>query len=803
MCIRNRVLFVLSLFVATLSFGSIPKRVPIAEQKMPFEDKFRQLEEVLPTPTDYRNASGAPGVRYWQQQVDYDMDLTLNEETNRIEGVETITYHNKSPDSLKYLWLHIESNSRNPLSQKVLAQPGLSQEKVSFWGLRRMLGEQSFDADYKIHYVRDENGKDIPHVINETLLRVDLKRPLRPTRSTTFTIKWSFILHNQKEIGGRFGYEEFENSPHKIYQLSVFFPRLAAYSDTEGWHNKQFLGRGEFALEFGDYDVSITVPDNHVVAATGVLQNQSEVMTSLQRKRFKEARTAKKPMFIITPEEALENEKTKASGTKTWRFKAKNVRDFAFSSSAKFAWDAQGIKSGDQDVMAMSYFPNEGEPLWSRYSTHAIIHTIEEYNKYTFDYPYPTSISVNGPVGGMEYPMITFNGPRPEKDKKTGKKTYSRRTKYGLISVIIHEVGHNYFPMIVNSDERQWTWMDEGINTFVQFLAEQTWEENYPSRRGDPRYMTKYMASENQVPIMTNSESVWQFGNNAYGKPATALNVLRETILGRELFDFAFREYAQRWKFKRPMPADFFRTMEDASGVDLDWFWRGWFYSTDHVDISLDEIQHFTVDTQNKTVERPIQRQKKASEPLSITKQRNQNIAVRTDDFPELLDFYNEYDEFTVTDKDRKAFDKLVKTLKPEEKEVLLSKKNFYQFSFSNKGGLVMPIILELGYKSGKKEIRRMPAEIWRMSPQAVKTMVITDEELVSAVVDPYWETADVDTYNNHFPRKPFETRLEVYKRKRSRNLMKDMTLVPEDEKKAEEQKSSETAKADAVKASH
>ena len=755
-------------------------RVPIAKQKMQFDDKFRQLEGELPTPNDYRNAAGAPGFKYWQQKVDYDMDVKLDPKTKLISGEQTVIYHNRSPDSLDYLWLHIEANSRSPKSAKTLSAAGsFDDNKLSFGGLRSVIANSNFNADYKVLSVTDINGEPIPFTIVETLLRIDPKRPIRPTRQFQFKIAWQYKLHDQRELGGRSGYESFAEKNNEIYQVSVFYPRLAAYSDSEGWHNKAFLGRGEFTLEFGDFRGRISVPKNFVVAATGELQNPRDVLSTTQRQRLEQARSAKKPMFVITPEEAKQNElEPNSNEYVTWDFKADQVRDFAFAASPKFIWDAMGVKSGDLNVLAMSYWPEEASPLWDKYSTQAIAHTIEEYNRYTFDYPYPTAISVNGPVGGMEYPMITFNGPRPEINKETGERTYSRRTKYGLISVIIHEIGHNYFPMIVNSDERQWTWMDEGLNTFLQFVAEQSWEEDYPSRRGEPRNMTTYMASEKQVPIMTNSESVWQFGNNAYAKPATALNILRETILGRDLFDFAFRTYAQRWKFKRPQPADFFRTMEDASGVDLDWFWRGWFYSTDHVDISLDEIVQYKVDSQDQVREKSLARELKNREPESLSKIRNRSLKRRTETFPELKDFYNEYDEFTVTDKDKEGASKKVAELKDYEQKLLKTQENLYQLTFSNKGGLVMPIIMELEFDNGTKDILRLPAEVWRMNPQQVTRTIVTPHLITQVTVDPYWETADVDTYNNHYPRKPYESRLEIFKRKKSRNLMKDMSEV-------------------------
>jgi len=551
---------------------------------------------------------------------------------------------------------------------------------------------------------------------------------------------------------------------------------MAAYYDAAGWQHKQFLGSGEFTLEFGDYDVQLTVPADHIVASTGELQNPQDVLSAAQRERLEKARGSDKPVIIVTQKEAEEAEKSVSRAQKTWHFKAANVRDFAWASSRKFIWDAQGYKQGGSDVMAMSYYPKEGNPLWEKYSTQAIVHTIEQYNKYSIDYPYPTAISVNGPVGGMEYPMISFNGPRPVKDKKTGELTYSKRTKYGLIGVIIHEVGHNYYPMIINSDERQWTWMDEGLNSFLQYLAEQAWEEHFPSWNGEPRKIVDYMRSQNQVPIMTNSESLLQFGNNAYAKPAAGLNILRETILGRELFDYAFKEYAQRWKFKRPTPADFFRTMEDASGTDLDWFWRGWFYTTDAVDISIDGISEYGVSSKDPATEKAWKKAQKEAQPESVTSRANKGMPRRVDAHPELKDFYNQHDDFTVTNKDRNAYAEALAGLEPWEKDLLKQGKHLYLVDLSNVGGMVMPLILEIDLKSGKKYVARVPAEVWRYSPKKITTVGITDEPMVGLVQDPYWETADIDTSNNSWPRKITPSRLELFKSEKSPkdNLMRD-----------------------------
>ncbi|HEU4853416.1 MAG TPA: M1 family metallopeptidase [Telluria sp.] len=749
----------------------------------PFNDKFRQLDELLPAANTIRTASGAPGHAYWQQRADYKIRTTLDEANRSISGSETITYYNNSPDTLDYLWLQLDQNIYRPDSDAVRTEVAPSREAwakakgddgMRFEGLRNILQQLTFDGGFKILSVKGDNGQPLRFVINKTMMRIDLPRPMKPNSRISFSIDWNYKVNEQKVLGGRAGFEHFKEDKNDLFEIAQFFPRMAAYYDVYGWQHKQFLGSGEFTLEFGDYDVAITVPADHIVASTGELQNPGAVLTATQRDRLQQARNAKKPVLIVTQAEAEAAEKVRSTATKTWHFKAKNVRDFAFASSRKFIWDAQGVQSGPTKVLAMSFYPKEGNPLWERYSTQSIIHTIEQYNKYSFDYPYPVAISVNGPVGGMEYPMISFNGPRPVKDKKTGELTYSKRTKYGLIGVVIHEVGHNYFPMIVNSDERQWTWMDEGLNTFLQSIAQRAWEENYPLYRGDARSITSYMASRSQVPIMTNSESLLQFGNNAYAKPAAALNILRETILGRELFDHAFRTYAERWKFKRPTPADFFRTMEDASGTDLDWFWRGWFYTTDAVDISIDGITEYGVSTKNPETEKAWQKAQRDAEPVSISDQRNKGMPRRVDAHPELKDFYNEHDDFTVTNKDRNKYAEAVEKLEDWEKALLAQGKHIYLVDFSNKGGLVMPLVLEIELKSGKKYIERVPAEVWRYSPAKITKVIVTDEPMTGLTHDPYWETADIDPDNNAWPRKPSKSRLELFKAEEAPDMMKD-----------------------------
>ncbi|MEX1026051.1 MAG: M1 family metallopeptidase [Planctomycetota bacterium] len=772
-----------SLFVAAPFFLLVALGVAFSRTAEERVDRFRQLEEVLPTPNAQRAASGAPGHAYWQQQVDYAIEVELDEDRRHITGSERIRYQNNSPDTLTYLWLQIEANLYRPEAHGYLASAGGAPQSTSFDRLTSMLARREFDGGASITRVQAANGDDLPHTIVDTMMRVDLPQPLAPGGEFTFGVDWNYAVNDSDKVGARTGYEHFEEDGNDLFEMAHWFPRLCAYTDVNGWQNKQFLGRGEFTLEFGDYDVAITVPSDHVVASTGVLQNPEAVLQPLWRERLARAAQSDRPIMIVTKEEAEANEATRANDTATWRFHADNVRDFAWASSRKFLWDAFLKEQTDgEPVWCMSYWPKEGEPLWSRYSTHSIAHTIDVYGRLTFPYPYPVAISVNGPVGGMEYPMICFNGPRPETDG-----TYSKRTKYGLIGVIIHEVGHNWFPMIVNSDERQWTWMDEGLNTFCQFVTEQEWEAGYPSRRGEPKDIVGYMRSENTVPIMTNSESILQFGPNAYAKPATALNILRETILGRELFDFAFKEYANRWKFKRPQPADLFRTLEDASAVDLDWFWRGWFYTTDNVDLALTGLSLTTISTQDPNVEKGLAKAKRAGEPRTVSAERFADVPKRTDRFPELLDFYNTFDELDVTPGDLEAFEKKWSKYDEHQRALLASELRFYTVGLANLGGIPMPVHLEVEYADGETETFRLPVQLWQQNADTLEKLLIVEREIVSLTLDPRLETADVDLSNNHWPPRIEESRMELTVRGERKNPMQTAQQAAERAAKAAE----------------
>lgn len=734
--------------------------------------KFHQLEEWWPTPNEYRNGAGAPGHAYWQQRADYDIVVSLDDEKQTISGSEKITYSNNSPDALSYLWLQLDQNIYKKGSMNDLTGTREDIQNMSFGGYNSMYND--FNGGFEIEYVKDGKGTALKYTIVNTMMRVDIPQALKKGEQYVLQIKWKFKINNTKTNGGRGGAEFFEEDKNWIDMIAQWYPRMCVYNDVQGWNHKQFLGSGEFATCFGDYKVSITAPADHVVTATGVLQNPNDVLKPEWKDRLAKAKTADKPVIIITEQEAKENEKSRAKGTKTWKFEAENVRDFAWASSRKFIWDAMNVRVGNKDVMAMSFYPKEGNPLWEKYSTHAIAHTLKVYSRYTVNYPYPVAISVNGPIGGMEYPMICFNGPRPEKDG-----TYSSRTKYGLITVVIHEVGHNFFPMIINSDERQWAWMDEGLNTFCQYLSEQEWEEKYPSSRGEPRDIVSYMSSDKAVqnPIMTNSESILQLGNNAYGKPATALNILRETVMGRELFDKAFKVYAERWAFKHPMPADFFRTMEDASGVDLDWFWRGWFYGTEPCDIALKGVKYFTVDSQNPTTEKTAKKSKRDAEPLSISEQRNKTDIKQylVEKYPELLDFYNSYDPLNVTENDKDKFKKYDESLTEAERKQVNDGRNYYILDLENVGGLVMPVIIEMQFADGSKEMMRIPAEIWRKNNVKVSKMIVTTKKVKQFSIDPLQETADINMNNNYYPAKEIESKFQLFKeqqRTREPNLM-------------------------------
>lgn len=734
-----------------LIFNLLISLFTVGQEAAKWQGKFEQLDQLLPTPNEYRSGSGAPGPKYWQQRADYLITAALDDSNQTISGSETITYYNNSPDVLKYLWLQLDQNTmaKGNNTEKTKVTKITDAQDAKAVGLN--LNLHDFDGGLKIKSVTDAGGQPLQYIINYTMMRVDLPQPLNQGQNFSFSITWSYNINDGMVIRERTQFEYFPEDGNYVYAIAQWFPRMCVYDDYEGWQNKQFLGQGEFALPFGNYHVKLTVPADHIVAATGTLQNPESVLTKTELERFEKAKnTFDKPVIIVTRAEATQKEKTKSPEKKVWEFKAENVRDFAFASSRKFIWDAQAVKVGDKKPLAMSFYPKEGNPLWEKESTRAIKNALEVYSRFTIDYPYPVAISVHAADQGMEYPMICFNRGRPDKNGN-----YSVETRTGMIGVIVHEVGHNFFPMIINSDERQSTWMDEGLNSFVQLVTE---FERYPDlkwTRGKPKELIPYLKGDKSVhrPIMTNSEQVIKFGDEQYAKAATGLYMLRETIMGRELFDRSFKEYAQRWAFRHPKPADFFRTLEDASAFDLDWFWRGWFYTTDTNDQAIDQVKWYRIKTDEKNVE------KRGTAGKG-------DLTSGTTDKKEFKDFSNGPQPFHVIPTDDRLYGEFRSRV--DEKSIInkLQNKSIYEVKLSNKGGLVMPVIIEWVYKDGSKEVERIPAEIWRSNESTVTKVFVKEKEVVSIVLDPLQETTDVNAADNVFPRTNEPTKFDQFKTK-------------------------------------
>ena len=751
----------------------------LAQNKSNHGNKFEQLGSMMTSPNQYRGADGAPGPAYWQQKADYVIKADLDVVNHRLDGTEQITYYNESPVTLNYLWLQLDENEHAASSEKHRMNPSSINPKMMTQGDLDKLEVWRVLEKYglNIKRVTGSNGEDLDYTINGTSMRVELPAPLKSGEQFKFNIDWSYYLIDRinNPSWGRGGYEFFEKDGNSIYTIVQWFPRMCVYNDFTGWQNKQFVGRGEFALTFGDYDVTLTLPADFMVGGTGECQNYEEVLTSTQMNRWKASQSATKPLEIVTLAEAKQNEQTPIS-TKmsTWHFKAENVRDFALTASKKFVWDAMPHTTEEgKKVMCMSYYAKEAYPIYNKYSTKTVAHTLETYSKYSFPYPYPVAISVEA-ANGMEYPMICFNPGRAEEDG-----TYTERAKIAALTVIIHEVGHNYFPMIVNSDERQWAWFDEGINSYLQFVTEQEFDSNYP-HWFVPYQISSYMSrpKDQLEPIMTNSENIIDYGANAYDKPAAALNILRETIMGRELFDYAFKEYCKRWMFKHPTPEDFFRTMEDASAVDLDWFWRGWFYSIDAVDVSLDSVKWYKVDlSKTKKKDTPSNEftstKKKPFDHISkVRNEEDVDFAVKKD--PELNDFYSTYKPWETEDSTT-TVKYSAETYSKKEKKELFSDKNYYELHFSNKGGLVMPVIIQWVFKDGTEEIERIPVNIWRKNENKFSKVFMKDKEVKAIIIDPYKETADTDESNNNWPVKQLPSRFQVFKKYQQEKALNPM----------------------------
>jgi len=762
---KLKYLFLSALFLSVSAFAQDQNEKKERQPGHTNNNKFKQLYDEFSTPNMYRAASGAPGSAYYQQQADYKMDIQLDDTNAKLYGFETITYTNNSPDNLNYLWVQLDQNMRAKTSLTPLIQDDAAQPADTPGNFANKYLTDAFDGGFNIQEVKDTKGNALPHMINQTMMRVEMPSVLKSGESFSFSIKWWYNINDHVNGRGRSGYEYFPEDDNRAYVIAQFYPRMAVYNDVEGWQNSQFWGRDEFALPFGNFEVNITVPEDHILDGTGKLTNRKDVFSKEMMKRYEQAKKSyDEPVVIVTQDEAIAKLSAKATKTKTWKLYAENVRDFGFATSRRYIWDMMSVKIGNKDVMAVSLYGKEGNPLWEDWSTKAVASTLKSYSRMTFDYPYHKAISVHAKEQGMEYPMICWNYGRPDKDGN-----YSDRTKFGMMSVIIHEVGHNFFPMIVNSDERQWTWMDEGLNTFVQYVAEQDFgkwypdalsegQTAYPSRRGPAANIVRYMGGDQDyiAPIMTKGLNTYQFGNNAYGKPGTALNILRETVMGPELFDYAFREYANRWKFKHPTPEDFFRTMEDASAFDLDWYWRGWFYTTDYVDIGVKEVKKYFV----------------SNEPNAEIKKMAEQRGMKLSDLPPLVFFVEEgADDFDTNLKGKSALENsttlneyVMDNFTAEERAKIKEPKFFYKVTFEKPGGLVMPIIVEYTYADGTSKTETYPAQIWRLNDKEVSKTLATEKEIVSITVDPKLETADVDTSNNSWPREMKASEFDNFK---------------------------------------
>ena len=772
---KNTILLFLLFAISFCSYAQDIKNNPSSNHG----NRFEQLGTILPTPNEYRTASGAPGPKYWQQRCDYDIVCELDEPNRKLNGKETITYFNNSPDPLSYLWIQLDENQHNskknagyPISNEM--SKSLTEEDIN-----RLSGKTEKEYGDNILKVTDAAGKPLVYTVNKTMMRIDLPATLKPGQQFIMKIEWNYYIADRMKYGGRGGYEYFPEDGNDLYTMAQWYPRLCVYSDFQGWQNHQFAGSGEFALTFGNFKVAMTVPADHVVLATGEGQNYQQVLSPAQFARWQKAQTSKEVIEIVTLAEATAREKQKSTEKKTWVFKAEMVRDFAWGSSRKFIWDAMPVKVEGKKVMCMSGYGKEAYNLYRKFSTKVVAHTIQTYSKFTIPYPYPVAQSLEA-ANGMEYPMICFNYGRCEKDG-----TYSEATKNGMLGVVIHEVGHNFFPMIINSDERQWTWMDEGLNSFCEYLTEELWDNKFPVSKGAAYKIVDYMKlpKDQLEPIMTNSENIIQFGPNAYTKPSTGLNILRETIVGRDLFDYAFKEYARRWAFKHPTPADLFRTMEDASGEDLDWFWRGWFYGIEPCDISLDSVKWANLSLDNPSERTAMGRGRRSSisrsvpKPLlnsfdDISKIRNRedkNITFATDADSSLRDFYWRYDR-NLVEVDNSPIETtpltaiVADTLTNDQKISMAGNKNMYELSFSNQGGLVMPIIIEWTYLDGSKEIDRIPVQIWRKNENNVTKTFLKDKEVASIKLDPFRETADINDSNNNWPASSTPSKFKLFK---------------------------------------
>jgi hypothetical protein len=612
----------------------------------------------LPAPNAQREGSGAPGPGYWQQQVDYSIDATVEPETRLVSGKGRVTYHNNSPDALDYLWLHLEQNS--------FRDDGLA----SAVSPRGPDGKRRGGSDgYTISAVKGVDGAELKFTPMDLVARLDLPAPLPPGGTFSWDMEWSFKIPDG--VYRRFGLEKVEQG--KIVEVAQWFPCVAVYDDVYGWNTLPYIGSGEFYTNFGDYDVRISVPREDLVVATGVLQNPTEVWTAEQQARWEKAKSSTETVMIRSADEVGKAETRPAGdGPLTWHFKASKVRTFAFAASDAFILDAASLDGTPDSTLCVSAYPKEATPNWT-HSTQMLRTAMGGFNERWSKFPWPVMTNVNGPERGMEYPQIIFCG--------------SRRDERSLYGVTAHELGHNWFPMVVNTDERRHGWMDEGFNTFIDYYSAWDWfsepDQDAINRRGsgNPSSGGTLMRSTQVLPIDTPPDRLTGGLNGAlsYGKTAQGLVLLRESILGPERFDAAFRTYIRRWSFKSPQPSDFFRSMDDAAGMDLAWFWREWFQETDVLDQAIGSVV----------------------QPLAA--------------------WHKDTGEWTWT---------------PGKVVV------------ENRGDMVMPLVFRVTFEGGEQRTVTLPVDIWNNTNRWTEP-IPASAKITSVVIDPETAFPDMDRTNN------------------------------------------------------
>lgn len=499
-----------------------------------------------------RTAQGKPGPDYWQQQVDYRITATLNTDNHSLSATSVVTYHNNSPNALHRLWFQLEQNRFRPDS-RAMTIPSSNNENTApgDYLAARKPGIRQLT-------LKDGRGNDIPFLIQDTFVELALPQPLQQGERIELHFSWQLNLLDRTRVRARSGYELLgDGSP--IYLGAQWYPRAAVYHD-EGWQLSPFLGGGEFSLEFGTFQVTLEVPTSFVVAATGSLDNAQQVLSDTQYARWTNAKRGEREL-VASPG-------SKPGGKAAWRFSAERVRDFSFAASPAFYWEAQAVVQGETQVLTQVFYPAEGMRLWKRYGIDAIQHSLSHYGDWLFPYPYPTASIVNIAGLGMEYPMLGVVGERGT----------SEMARWDMIGGIIHEVGHNWFPMIVNSNERDYAWMDEGLVAFIEYHAEKAWDPEFVIIYGEPKGLDRYQGTPRQQPLMTKADGLTHRIDNAYDFSAAVLNILRSEVLGEDVFDKALKGYASDWQFKRARATDFFNAMEAYSERDLDDFWQTWFY---------------------------------------------------------------------------------------------------------------------------------------------------------------------------------------------------------------------------------